>query len=255
MSLTSSSSRRLPRVGVPTLVVVSLTSLVLAISESRAGAEPTPLQTAEELAEQVATYDRLIAMQADDLRLHLERGLVLFKLGRIEASLADLDRVVEIDASTEPHLWQRGIAQYYAGAYGDCRRQFELHRVVNPNDVENAVWHFLCVCGEAGVDEARRSILPVGPDARVPMAEVYDLFRGQATVEDVLAAAGSSNAALFYAHLYVGLFLEVAYDAAGGEALGDDRALEHIAAAHALELSHFMGDVARVHLNLRNHPK
>ena len=33
----------------------------------------------------------------------------------------------------------------YAGRYQDCREQFESHRTVNPDDVENAAWHFLCV--------------------------------------------------------------------------------------------------------------
>ena len=119
-----------------------------------------------------------------------------------------------------PHLWQRGIALYYAGRYGDCRRQFESHRTVNPDDVENAAWHFLCVAREQTPEKARAALLPVGPDPRAPMREVYQMFRGALTAEDVLKAAGSVPRGQFYAHLYIGSVFE---------ALGrKDLALKHI---------------------------
>ena len=131
---------------------------------------------------------------------------------------------------------------YYAGRYDDCRRQFESHRTVNPDDVENAAWHFLCVARGESPAKARAALLPVGPDTRVPMREVYQMFRGTLTPEQVLAAAGSQPAALFYAHLYVGLYFEVQGMAA--------RALEHIkiAAADRFEREGgYMHMVARVH--------
>ena len=131
---------------------------------------------------------------------------------------------------------------YYAGRYDDCRRQFESHRTVNPDDVENAVWHFLCVARAESPAKARAALLPVGPDARVPMREVYQMFRGTLTPEQVLSAAGSQPAALFYAQLYVGLYFE----AQGMTA----RALEHIkiAAADRFEREGgYMHMVARVH--------
>jgi lipoprotein NlpI len=142
-----------------------------------------------------------------------------------------------------PYLWQRGIALYYAGRYNDCRRQFESHRTVNSADVENAAWHFLCVARAESPAKARMALLPVGPDARVPMQQVYQMFRGTLTPEQVLSAAGSQPGALFYAHLYLGLYFE---------ALGmKDRALQHIkiAAADQFEpLGGYMHMVARVHL-------
>ena len=57
-----------------------------------------------------------------------------------------------------PYLWQRGIALYYAGRYDDCRRQFESHRSVNPDDVENAAWHFLCVARAESPAKARAAL-------------------------------------------------------------------------------------------------
>ncbi len=155
----------------------------------------------------------------------LNRAVAEFEEGRFAASAATFDMLAGAMPDRAPQLWQRGIALYYAGRYADCRRQFESHRTVNPDDVENAAWHFLCVAREQNPRAARAALLPVGPDSRVPMRQVYEMFRGVITPEEVLKAAGSSPDGQFYAHLYVGLY---------SEALGrKDAALEHITAAAA----------------------
>ena len=173
----------------------------------------------------------------------LDRAVADFELGRFAESAAAFDRLAKAVPDRAPHLWQRGIALYYAGRYDDCRRQFESHRTVNPDDVENAAWHFLCVARAESPAKAKAALLPVGPDARVPMREVYQMFRGALPPERVLSAAGSRPGAQFYGHLYVGLYFE---------ALGmTARALEHIrmAAADRFEREGgYMHLVARVHL-------
>src|SRR6185503_17774965 len=121
-----------------------------------------------------------------------------FQSGRIEESVAGFDRLVKLAPEALPQLWQRGIALYYAGRFKDCRAQFESHRTVNPNDVENAAWHFLCVARGESPEKARAALLPVGPDARVPMLQVYQLFQGKRSPEDVLAAAGTGLEGQFY---------------------------------------------------------
>ena len=55
--------------------------------------------------------------------------------------------------------------------------------------MENAAWHFLCAARESGVTNARAAMLTVGPDGRIPMKEVYALYRGKGSVEEVLAEA------------------------------------------------------------------
>ena len=144
----------------------------------------------------------------------LDRAVGEFERGRIEQSVAAFDALVAAAPRVEPQLWQRGIALYYAGRFDDCRRQFESHRTVNPNDVENAAWHFLCVARAESAARARAALLPVGPDARVPMREVYELYRGATTPEQVLRAGGTRPDAQFYANLYVGLYYEATGDAA-----------------------------------------
>jgi lipoprotein NlpI len=175
----------------------------------------------------------------------LDRAVAHFEAGRIAESAAEFDRLAQSDPRAMPYLWQRGIVLYYAGRYADCRQQFERHRTVNPNDVENAAWHFLCVARAESPTAARKALLPVGPDARVPMRQVYEMFRGAMTPDEVLRVAGAQPTAQFYAQLYLGLYFE---------AIGDNRrALEHITAAAAdryASAGDYMHMVARVHLKL-----
>ena len=95
------------------------------------------------------------------------------------------------------------------------------------------------------VGEARASILPVGPDQRDPMMQVYELFAGRATPREVLENATSSPQAdaVFFAHLYLGLY----YDALGDTASAR-RHIDLAATTHGR--SHYMGRVARVHASL-----
>ena len=172
----------------------------------------------------------------------LNRAVDEFEQGRLAQSAATFDEVAKAVPEQAPLLWQRGIALYYAGRYTDCRSQFESHRTVNPDDVENAAWHFLCVAREQTPEKARAALLPVGPDSRVPMREVYQMFRGALTADDVLKAAGNRPAGQFYAHLYIGLY---------SEALGrKDLALKHIREAASdrfASVGGYMHMVARVH--------
>jgi lipoprotein NlpI len=184
-----------------------------------------------------------ILQQAANPRAVLDRAITDFRAGRITESVAGFDTLAKLVPDYAPELWQRGIALYYAGRYKDCRAQFESHRTVNPNDVENAAWHFLCVAREESPAKAKAALLPVGPDSRVPMRQVYQMFRGDLTPEDVLKAGGTRPDGEFYAQLYVGLYFE---------AIGNNaRARDHIAAAAAERFASsggYMHDVARVHL-------
>ncbi len=198
----------------------------------------------------IADYDEVVKLDPSAVEVYNRRGSEHFKLGHIEASIADFEKAIELDPKQEPYHWQRGISYYYAGRYEQGRDQFQSHQRVNANDVENAVWHFLCATRLDGVNRARRSILKIRQDSRVPMMEVYRLFTGEGTVEEVMTAArgGEDHAAvkqrqLFYANLYLGLYYE---------AMGDEvKAREHIfLAADRYPLNHYMGDVARVHAEM-----
>lgn len=175
----------------------------------------------------------------------LDRAVDEFEQGRFAQSAATFDEAAKMIPEEAPYLWQRGIALYYAGRYTDCRRQFESHRTVNADDVENAAWHFLCVAREQAPDKARAALLPVGPDPRPPMREVYQMFRGTLGGDDVLKAAGNRPLGQFYAHLYIGLY---------SEAIGrKDLALKHIKEAASDRFASaggYMHMVATVHLKV-----
>ena len=184
-----------------------------------------------------------VPLAAQEPQAVFDKAVADFEAGRVAESAAGFDTLVKLAPSAAPQLWQRGIALYYAGRYQDCRRQFESHRTVNPNDVENAAWHFLCVARAESAEKAKAAILPVGPDSRVPMRQVYEMFRGVLSPDMVLKAAGSRDAAQFYAHLYVGLYFDALRDT--------QRALEHITLAAAdryADEGGYMHTVARVHL-------
>ncbi len=182
--------------------------------------------------------------------LYQRRGETHFRACKFKESVADFDKVVAADPDREPHHWQRGISHYYAGEYIKGVRQFELHKEVNPEDVENAIWHFLCKAKADNLDKARKGLIPIRDDGRPWAMTVYEMFREKAKPQDVLENATKGelnervrNDNLFYSHLYIALY----YDAIGSS----NGALEHIKiAVEKYQSAHYMGDVARVHLKV-----
>jgi lipoprotein NlpI len=201
-------------------------------------------------AEAVADFDKCIQRDPKNAEAYNHRGSEQFKLGRIKQSLADFDRFLELRPEATSGHWQRGISLYYAGRFDEGRKQFEGYEKVDTNDVENAIWHFLCNVHRTGIDKARTAVLKIGKDTRVPMMEVYDLYRGKLKPADVLAAAEAGKvpaplrkAQRFYGHLYLGLYYDVTND--------KKKALEHMTlAAGKYRIDHYMGDVAHVHAEL-----
>ncbi len=197
-------------------------------------------------AEAETDLSAAIAAEPDSAWLRQERAQLRFRLGRIEDSVADFDKAVEMAPRLLPQNWQRGIALYYAGRFKDGRKQFEVHQSVNPEDVENAAWHFLCTARESGVTNARTLLITVNRDGRVPMKEIQQLFAGKATALDVLNAAAKADDdrtrrdQQFYAHLYLGLYFE----ATGVLKDRDDHIRE---AAKLADPDNYMGAVALVH--------
>ena len=201
-----------------------------------------------------ADYTAAIALADDRTQragLLQSRGVEHFFAGQAKASVADFDAFLKENPRRAPYHWQRGLSLYYAGDFDGSRKQFEIHQKVNSRDVENAVWHFLCVARLKGVETAREHFIPIEGDRRVPMAQIHQLFAGEGTPREVIAAvqAAGGNASdkrdhLCYAHLYLGLYFE---------ALGESNAsLVHIKkAAVDYKMDHYMGKTAQVHWRLR----
>lgn len=176
-----------------------------------------------------------------------ERGESHFRLAKAKESVADFGEYLKMNPRRDPHHWMRGISYYYTKEFKKGYEQFERHQTVNTNDVENAVWHFLCLARAKGIAEAKKKLIPIVGDGRIPMMEVHALFAGKSTPEKVLAKAKADGVKgaqlerqLFYAHLYLGIW----YEATGELKLRD----KFIGLAAAVADNHgYMGDVARVH--------
>jgi lipoprotein NlpI len=202
----------------------------------------------------VTSLDRCLKLDSDHSEALDLRGNAQFMRGKFAESVADFDRYIKLEPAKANGHWRRGISLYYAGKYEAGMKQFEGYEKVDTNDVENAVWHFLCAARKDGMKKARADILAIGKDRRVPMMQVYDLFKGTIKPSDVLAAASAGTLSdeqrkpmLFYAHLYLGLYHDV---------LGEKKkAAEHMAlAAGKYKIGHYMGEVARVHHELLAKP-
>lgn len=195
--------------------------------------------------------DQAIKQDARIADLFSLRGGVHFKLGLSKESLADFDEQIKLRPSAASAHWRRGLTLFYAEKYTDGVAQFITSDKSEPEDVENAVWHLLCNAKVKGLEAARKEILLVKQDSRVPMMAVYNLFAGKSTIAQVQAAAEAGTmsdverrSSRFYACLYCGLYEEMAGHT--------QEAREWISkAVKDYSIDHYMMDVARVHLKVK----
>jgi lipoprotein NlpI len=201
-------------------------------------------------AEAVKAFTQTVALEPKAIRAYDYRGDAYLKSGKFDEAVADFDKFLEENPKFKPDHWRRGIALYFAGKFEEGRKQFDLHRTVNPEDVENSAWHYLCNARATSPKKAREELIPVTKDARVPMKQVLELFAGKIKPQDVLDAAENAKLkgealteARFYANQYVALYYESEGDA--------KKALEHITTAvEEYKISHYMWDVGDAHLKL-----
>lgn len=173
-------------------------------------------------------------------------GDLYLRAGDYQKAIVQFKRYIERHPEHEPDLWQHGIALAFAGQFDEGRKLFELHRTVNPNDVENALWHFYCVAKSSSVEKARLGLLPAPGDRRAPMEELLKLYRGEVDETVVRAAIDqwpketpNHASASFYGELYLAMY---------ADSLGDrKRALEMAAKAAAARDVNYMTDVGRIY--------
>jgi lipoprotein NlpI len=210
----------------------------------------------------VEAFSEAILANPKALPIYDRRGDSYLKLGKFTEAIADFDKFLEGNPKFEPEHWRRGIAYYYAGKHAEGVKQFQTHKLVNPQDVENAVWHYLCNSKVIGKEKAAKELIDVTTDRRVPMAEIQKLYAGKLRPDefekmlifkfdenkpeakpdprfDTKTEAGKE--ALFYGHLYVALW----YESEGK----DKKVVELLTpAVDKYVITHYMWDVAKVHL-------
>lgn len=210
-------------------------SLATAAAALGTGDQDQALQAADRLAGDPDAQPRELMMAAD----------VYLRCGKADQAVPLYDRLIAARPELLPQLWQRGIALYLVGRYRAAAEQFVQHREVNPHDVENAAWHFLCVAKAESFERAKAMLLPAPHDARIPMAEVLTMLQtGQSDVvtdrlQQIPASDPRRDSAWFYGNFYLGLYADAAGDT--------ERAKTFLRAAASDAPHHYMGDIARVY--------
>ena len=213
------------------------------------------LAALKQFPEAIKSYTKVIELSPTTIIVIDRRGDALLKSGRFKDAIADFDDYLAHDLKAAPDHWRRGIALYYAGRYADGVKQFNLHRKVNPEDVENSAWHYLCTARAVSPKQARADLIPVTRDSRIPMKQVLQLFAGTIAPEAVLAAAEEAKLTMtertearFYARLYVALYFD---------STGDDKQTRKYLeeAVEKYPIGHYMWDVAKAHLSLLKEAK
>ncbi|MSU41512.1 MAG: hypothetical protein EXS22_04365 [Pedosphaera sp.] len=175
-----------------------------------------------------AAVDYTVAIQIAPAKLELlqARAMSQFRAGRLHDAIKDWEIYLrqEQDVARDPYLFTLGIAYAITGRYDDGRKRFAWYNTVSGDDVEAAAWHFLCVAKKSGGDgaaslaRAQEALLTVSKDKRLPMMQIYELYKGTLRPANVLAAARAGEPAaeelqrrLFYADLYLGIYYDAAH--------------------------------------------
>lgn len=229
------------------LIVVASMRLQAQDAVQSALVKASELLSQDKGKEAVAELDVAIGKQPNNVSLLQLRAETLFRIGEFEKSMKDFDKVVELKPQLKAENWQRGIALYYVGRFKDGADQFEEHHRVNPDDVENTFWFFLCLAKAESIEAARKKIIPSRGDARPPLMEIYKLVRGEVTPADVEKSIGQFTAgtrgreqAEFYGYLYLGLWFDLQGD--------KTKAIDFLQKSLAANDRGYMADVGKVHL-------
>ncbi len=193
----------------------------------------------------IAAADKIVKNYPEDTRAMQLAADIYLRAGKTKWAVRMFDRYLEDDPDAMPELWQRGIALYFTNDFKAAAKQFEVHRKVNPNDVENAAWHFLCVAKAQGFKEAKKNVLPAPDDPRIPMKEVLEMLKSgdtdavNASVNKTRIGTPKRESASFYGDFYLGLY---------ADAKGEKKEALKYMMRSAVDAPHnYMGDIARVY--------
>lgn len=200
--------------------------------------------------EAIKSFDKAYELDNKLMAAINQRGGEKFKKGDIKGSLEDFEAYIKFRPEAYDDHWRYGISLYYAGKFEEGAKQFKAGEKAFGSDAENAFFHYICNARKEGFEKARKNILKIGTDTRVPMMKIYDMIQGKAKPDEVVETAEKAklnkedkNEALFYAHLYVGLNYEAEGNAGKCE--------EHLKiAVEKHKIGHYMWDVGNVHLQL-----
>lgn len=186
------------------------------VSAAEPGDHPLPGEQRErmtkELESRVSELTKAIKENPKSVGLYSRRGDALFFLARFKESVADYEKMVELDSDQDSSHWRRGIARFYAKKFKEAAHQFEIYHSFDDVDRENGIWRYFSQYKAYGKKKAKQGLLKYKKDDRQPFPSVYRLFSGELTSEEVLAGVRDAEISKterskreFYAFLYVGL--------------------------------------------------
>jgi lipoprotein NlpI len=161
---------------------------------------------------EIAQFTRQIEQSPNSDDLYSRRGDAYFFRGKFPEAVADFEKMVELNPDLDRSHWRKGIAYFYAGRYKNAATQFENYHSFDNVDRENGIWRYLSQTKALGRDKAREGLLKYEKDDREPFPDVYRLFSGELSGDDVVKRINDAKISprereqrLFYAELYVGL--------------------------------------------------
>lgn len=204
------------------------------------------LLAAEKYDDAAKLASEAAGLASDEFMIQQLSAEVLYRSGQSQKSLAPFDRAIKLAPDQAPRNWQRGLALATCGKFEEGAKQFETHHRVNPDDVENSAWYFLCIAKSKGVKAAREALIPSRGDPREPMMSILKMLKGDIQPDAVMQAAidntpeGSRRTtAQLYADLYIGLY----YDSLGDKANAD----KYLKRSMTYGSTGYMADTARVY--------
>ena len=238
-------------------IQILLVSLLIPIL-AHAQAEKHPLSQDQRnslrsnIDQAIESYDAKLKKKPESVDLLSRRGDMYLFAGKFSKSVADFEKMIELDPTTDAPHWRLGIAYYYIDNFKKGMHQFSKYHAYDALDRENGVWKFFCQANLEGIEKAQQNMLPYTRFDRHPFPDVYDLLAGKngITAESILKAAEESKESqsakvrrLFFAHLYIGMWHEI-----HGR---KKEALHHLNLATAnqygLSTRTYMWQVARIH--------
>ena len=190
--------------------------LVLPVGRLVSGAEPTQpwpewrATLVAKLGDDLTKADAAVAQSPNSIAALSHRGDVFLFLGRFPEAVADFEKMIALDPAEDAPHWRLGIAYYFAGQFAKSARQFEKYHAYDGHDRENGIWKFLAQARAEGIEKARQGMLQYTQFDREPFPELYEMFAGQRTADDVLAEVqrkglSEDHVAVFFANYYGGL--------------------------------------------------
>ena len=129
-------------------------------------------------ARAVQDYSTALGYNPKFADLYQLRGCSYFKMGNVLAAVFDWQRFIQLKPKKETEHWQICVGHALLGNYEEARKRFEWHWTANTEDMEVAFWHFLCVARTDGMAKAREKLISVSSEKRVPMPQLYALYKG-----------------------------------------------------------------------------